>query len=59
MAQMAERSLPTPEIRGSKPDREDGNKEKEAGNGPLKKVFDLIIVFHLPYFYEFACNEQF
>ena len=51
MAQMAERSLPTPEIRGSNPDivnisnificqllsRKDENKEKEAGNGPLKK----------------------
>ena len=51
VAQLAERSLPTPEIRGSNPDignisnvficqllsRKDENKEKEAGNGPLKK----------------------
>ena len=52
VAQLAERLLPTPEIRGSNPDignisnvficqllsRKDENKEKEAGNGPLKKV---------------------
>ena len=52
VAQLAERSLPTPEIRGSNPDigkisnvficqllsRKDENKEKEAWNGPLKKV---------------------
>ena len=51
VAQLAERSLPTPEIRGSNPDisnilnificqllsRKDENKEKEAGNGPFKK----------------------
>ena len=53
VAQLAERSLPTPEIRDSNPDigneifidvficqllyRKDENKEKEAGNGPLKK----------------------
>ena len=48
---VAERSLPTPEIRGSNPNignisnvficqllsRKDEDKEKEAGNGPLKK----------------------
>ena len=48
---VAERLLPTPEIRGSNPDmgnisnvficqllsRKDENKEKEAGNGPFKK----------------------
>ena len=46
VAQLVERSLLTPEIRGSNPDignirstnstinRKDGNKEKEAGNGP-------------------------
>ena len=51
VAQLAERSLPTPEIRGSNPNignisnvffcqllsRKDKNKEKEAGKGPLKK----------------------
>ena len=51
VAQLAERSLPTPEIRGSNPDignisnificqllsRKDENKDKEAGNGPFKK----------------------
>ena len=51
VAQLAERSLSTPEIRSSNPDignisnificqllfRKDENKEKEAGNGPLKK----------------------
>ena len=52
VAQLAERSLPTPEIRGSNLDigiisivkficqllsRKDKNKEKEAGKGPLKK----------------------
>ena len=51
VAQLAERSIPTPEIRGSNPDignisnificqllsRKDENKEKEAGNGPFKK----------------------
>ena len=51
VAQLAEQSLPTPEIRGSNPDigkisnvficqllsRKDENKEKEAGNGQLKK----------------------
>ena len=51
-AQLAEQSLLTPEIRGSNPDignkligmyicqllsRKDVNKEKEAGNGPIKK----------------------
>ena len=53
VAQLAERSLPTPEIRGSNPDignisnificqllsRKDENEEKEAGNGPLKFFF--------------------
>ena len=52
VAQLAERSLLTPEIRGLNPDTgnisnvficqllssKDENKEKEAGNGPLKKV---------------------
>ena len=52
VAQLVERWLPTPEIHGSKPDignitnvficqllsRKDENKEKEAGNGPLKKL---------------------
>ena len=52
-AQLAEQSLLTPEIRGSNPDignklfrmyicqllsRKDVNKEKEAGNGPIKKT---------------------
>ena len=52
MAQLVERSLPTPEVRGSNPviDKllyttfvycqlywKDGNKEKEAGKGPFKK----------------------
>ena len=52
VAQLAERPLPTPEIRGSNPDignkllrmhicqllsRKDENKEKEARNGPIKK----------------------
>ena len=52
VAQLAERSLPTPEIRGLNTDignelfrmyicqllsRKDKNKEKEAGNGPIKK----------------------
>ena len=55
VAQLAERSLPTPEIRGSNPDignisnificqllsRKDENKEKEAGNGPLKKILNV------------------
>ena len=54
VAQLADRWLPTPEIRGSNPDisnisnificqllsRKDENKEKEAGNGPLKKKVD-------------------
>ena len=53
MAQLAERSLPTPEVRSSNPDignisnincqllsRKDENKEKEAGNGPFKKRLD-------------------
>ena len=50
VAQLAERSLPTPEIRGLNTDignelfrmyicqllsRKDKNKEKEAGNGPI------------------------
>ena len=45
VAQLVERSLPTPEIRGSNPNfgklylpivnRKDKNKEKEAGNGPI------------------------
>ena len=54
VAQLAERSLPTPEIHGSNPDignisivkficqllsRKDENKEKEAGKGPLKKLY--------------------
>ena len=46
VAKLVERSLPTPEIRGSNPNigkllstnctlnRKDENKEKEAGNGP-------------------------
>ena len=52
MAQLAERSLPTTEIRGSNPDisnilnififqmlyRKDENKVKEAGTGPFKKT---------------------
>ena len=52
VAQLAERSLPTPEIRSLNPNignilivffcqllsRKDQNKEKEAGNGPFKKV---------------------
>ena len=56
--QLAERLLPTPEIRGWNPDignisnvficqllcRKDENKEKEAGNGPLKKIDSLIVV---------------
>ena len=55
-AQLAERTLPTPEVRGSNPVigefsteqfnfhpivncvGKDENKEKEAGNGPLKNV---------------------
>ena len=51
MAQLAERSLPTPEIRGSNPaignisnificqllSRKDENKEKEARKGPFKR----------------------
>ena len=51
VAELAERSLPTPEILGLNPDignilnvficqllsRKDENKEKEAGNGPFKK----------------------
>ena len=56
VAQLAEQLLPTPEIRGSNPDignknlniiicqlqsRNDENKEKEAGNGPLKKLGSL------------------
>ena len=48
---MVERSLPTPEILGSKPNigkvlftisikyRKDINKEKEVGNGPFKKNY--------------------
>ena len=54
VAQLAERSLLTPEIHSSNPNignenfqtyicqllsREDKNKEKEAGNGPLKKHY--------------------
>ena len=56
VAQLAERSLPTPEIPGSNPDignitnvficqllsSKDENKEKEAGNGPLKKEYTTI-----------------
>ena len=52
VAQLAERLLPTPEIRGSNPDisnisnvfmsqylsRKDKNKEKEARKGPFKKI---------------------
>ena len=52
VAQLVERSLPTPEIRGSNPNigkfylpignRKEENKEKEAGNGPfLKKKYNL------------------
>ena len=56
MAQLAERSLLTPEIRGSNPDignelfgtyicqllsRKDENIDKVAGNGPIKKIFML------------------
>ena len=52
VAQLAEQSLPTPDIRGSNPDigkkslsiitcqlqsRKDENKENEALNGPFKK----------------------
>ena len=52
VAQLVERSLPTPEVRSSNPvidkllyrafvycqlSRKDENKEKEAGYGPLKK----------------------
>ena len=62
MAQLAERLPPTPEIRGSNPDignilnvficqllsRKDENKEKEAGNGPLKKYdFCFLRCFHI------------
>ena len=56
VAQLVERSLPTPEIRGSNPNIgklylpivhwKDENKEKEAGNGPFlkkKKVFLLAL----------------
>ena len=50
MAQLVERSLSTPEICGSDPKhsqifiyqlyiRKDGNKEKEAGNGPSLKTY--------------------
>ena len=53
VGQLAERSLPTPEIRGLNPDignistificqllsRKDENKVKEAGNGPFFKNF--------------------
>ena len=54
VAQLAERSLTTPELRVSNPDigielvrtyiyqllsRKGENKEKEAGNGPLKKNY--------------------
>ena len=53
VAQLAERSLPTPEIHGSNPAIgkfyslstvshlfwKDENKEKDAGNGPFKKGF--------------------
>ena len=50
MAELVERSLPTPEICGSNPNfgkvlstncklnRKDENKEKEAGNGPSLKI---------------------
>ena len=54
MALLAERLLPTPEIRGSNPNigndkysnvmfcqllpRKDENKEKEAGNSPFKNI---------------------
>ena len=53
VAQLAEQSLMTPEIRSLNPDignenfqmyicqllfRKDKNKEKEAGNGPFKKI---------------------
>ena len=49
VAQLVEQSLPTPEIRSSKTrhwqnfiyqlfNRKDKNKEKEAGNGPFKKL---------------------
>ena len=34
VAQLVKRSLPTPEVRGSNP----VNGEKEAGNGPFKKI---------------------
>ena len=44
-SQLMNRSLPTPEVRGSNPVicllstiLKDKNKEKEAGNGPLKNV---------------------
>ena len=40
VAQLAERSLPTPEVRGSNPnifDRKDENKKKEARKDPFKK----------------------
>ena len=50
VAQLADRSLPTPEIRGStlainslnviigqSQSRKDESKEKDAGNGPIKK----------------------
>ena len=52
VAQLVERSLPTPEIRGSNPNigkvlstncklnRKDENKEKEAGNGPSFKILN-------------------
>ena len=47
VAQLVERSLPTPEVRGLNPVIgkllywKDENKEKEAGNGPFKKTFLL------------------
>ena len=54
LAQLVERSLPTPVIHGLNIDtskilstkRKDENKEKEAGNGPsLKKHWSLVLAF--------------
>ena len=57
MAQLVERSLPTPEVRGSNPvirklfyrtfvycqlSRKDKNKEKEAGNGTFFCIKDKV-----------------
>ena len=59
MAQIVERSLPPPEVRGSNPVignlfvycqlySKDENKEKEAGNGPFLKINTLKPYLDLP-----------